>query len=657
MKTNTIAKQLYKKEKLQALIGASKLTDIEKLIQDLISTACDNLELNINVKDIQIDQPENEKFGDYSANIALKLFANIKKNQQDKSQSLNYKSPLQLAESISKQLNTLIDAHSEIQKISAIAPGFINFSLSNSFLINELEKNLSIISNKVGDKLLKDDYFNQKKVMVEFTDPNPFKEFHIGHLYSNIVGESLSRLFNAVGATVKRVCYQGDVGMHVSKSVWGMISKMAQENTSLDKLSKLPLDQRIKFLGQSYAYGATKYKDDEAAQKEMKDINYLIYLSGQEYLQKTINWEPQVDYKQHVKDAKFDYQTIKTIYETGREWSLEYFETIYKKLGTKFDDYFFESLVGEIGAKIVYENLKKGIFVKSQGATIFPGKKHGLHDRVFINSFGLPTYEAKDLGLAVEKNNRWKYDISIPVTGSEIDDYFKVIMKALKQTKPELEAKNVHISHGMVRLPSGKMSSRTGKILTGVWLINEAKHLIEKIVHKSHPDWSKNKQSETSEIIGLAAIKYALLNSSLGKDIAFDFKQSLNFQGSSGPYLLYTYARCNSVLKKAKEAGINVDNKLSKDDLSVGTQEQDVLKKSYQFVNAINKSIKNLSPHHLCNYLYKLAQAYNLFYNKCPIVKCESKNQQQLRMQITKSTSLILKHGLYLLGIKVVEEM
>ncbi len=320
-----------------------------------------------------VEHPENIAWGDYSTNAGI-----ITSKPQE----------------ICAQLKTDKTLAKIASKIEIAGAGFINISIKNDALITQTNKLL-----KGGKTPLRQGFGGARKIMVEFTDPNPFKEFHIGHLFSNIVGESLARLFASQGAELKRACYQGDVGMHVAKAVWGMMKKNWQ--SIVDK----PLADRIKFMGQAYALGATAYEDQsadgEAAKKEMEDLNKKIYALD---------------------------ESIRELYQTGRGWSLEYFEMLYQRLGTKFDYYFFERDVGGIGLKLVKEYLKKGIFVKSQGAVIFPGSKYGLHDRVFINKLGLPTYEAKDLGLALAKFEKYPYDQSVIVTSNEINEYFKVVL-------------------------------------------------------------------------------------------------------------------------------------------------------------------------------------------------------------------------------------
>lgn len=543
------------------------------------------------LEDITIDSPEIEDHGDYSTNIAL--VASKKEN----------KNPRDLANEIVEKLKADKDLKDIVEKIDVAGPGFINFYLSKKYLI----KNLSEIGEGYG--IIKQE--SPRKIIIEFTDPNPFKEFHIGHLYSNSVGESICRILEAAGNEVKRANYQGDVGLHVAKSIWGMLEKFKEENTSLDELSDKSLQERIKFMGQAYALGATSYKEGHT-EKEINDLNKKIF---------------ELD------------SSIKNIYMTGRKWSLEYFETIYKRLGTKFDFYYFESEIGKVGLGIVKEFLKKGVFEESKGAVVFPGEKYGLHTRVFINSMGLPTYEAKELGLAPMKYKDFKYDQSIIITGNEIDEYFKVLIEAIKKTNPDLGNKTMHLSHGMVRLPEGKMSSRTGKILTGEWLLDEAK---KSILEKHKMD------SETAEKVAVAAVKYALLKSSVGQDIIFNFEESISIEGNSGPYIQYTIARANSIASKKRLGNkIEVSNKLNHEELLL-------LKQLSKYPDIVEKAAKNYSPSTVSTYIHMLAQCFNTFYNLHKVVGSDN---EDIRLLITKSTATVLKSGLDLLGIKSPEKM
>ena len=586
----------------------------------------------IGIKDLNIDyiveHPANSDFGDYSTNIALTLTKQLKKN------------PMLIAEEIKNNFPKT----ELIKKIEVIKPGFINFWIADVQLIKQLYKTAK---DDFGFELT----YKDKKVMVEYTDPNPFKEFHIGHLYSNSVGESIARIYGAIGGNVKRADYFGDVGMHVAKSVWGLIEKMKNEKVSIADLEKKLLPERIKYLGQAYALGVKNYENDKKISEEIKDVNYLVYLCGQEYLKDNYHWTPQVDYQQYLRpEFMGQYKTVKEVYYSGKKWSLDYFEEIYKRLGTKFDYYYPESIVGEFGLKIVKENLKKGHFELSDKAVVFPGEKYGLHTRVFINSLGLPTYEAKELGLAFKKFEDFKYDKSIIVVGNEIKEYFKVLHKALLITSPELGKKTTNICTGMVRLPEGKMSSRTGNVITVAWMFDEIKNKLKEIM-KSNDKIVKKELSEVEEIITVAAIKYSLLKNGIGQDIVFDLKESLTLEGNSGPYLLYTYTRCQSVLKKAK-----FNNEVMEQWSNLNNDELNVLRLINKFPEIVHQAAVQLAPNLIANYLYDLAQKYNYFYQKNKILESEEETKK-FRLMLTQAVGKVIKEGLYLLGIKTVERM
>lgn len=626
--------------------------------------------LNIPAELIQntviVERPAEQSHGHFASPLSLSLFGKLSQADSELLTQLSCRSPRDLATQIAKILeeNTEVFKHVEVA-----GPGFINMTLTDNFLLMALSPTLE------GDVLTVPQPNAGEETLVEFTDPNPFKELHIGHLYSNIIGEAISRTLETQGATVHRVCYQGDVGMHVAKSVWGM-KKLLQNDfpektpaEALELMETKTLTERVNFLGRAYATGATAYKDDPSAAEEIKDINYLTFLSGQENLVEQTGWEPQVDYKQYVAQTAQNYLEIKKLYTYGRTWSLAYFDTMYSRIGMKFEDFFFESTVGEYGVKIVKEFLEKGVFEESQGAVIFPGEKYGLHNRVFINSLGLPTYEAKELGLAPEKYRRFKYDRSLIITGNEIDEYFKVLLKALEITNPDLRAKTIHMSHGMVRLPEGKMSSRTGKILTAEWLMDEARTRIRKVLADTRQSLTTDEINEISEVVGLSAIKFAFLKQSIGKDIAFDFDESLAFTGNSGPYLLYSLVRAKSVLAKASEAGISVKNrysaeyidtvssKLLQSKVEFTTSERDLLLNILMYLDILSQTAREYAPHHLANYLFVISQSFNVFYAESKIVNKEQPEITELRIALTQAVVRVLSHGLQTLGIKTVEKM
>lgn len=620
-------------------------------MQTLLHRALQQSLVDLGLSDYQpkftLTFPQDLSHGDLTTNLAMVLFASLSADHKK-----THKSPRELASKIVGELEASQDLANFLSSISVAGPGFINFGFSKTFLwqqLTELDQPLS------DQELAASDWFNQQ-VLVEFTDPNPFKELHIGHLFSNIVGESIARLLEKVGARVKRICYQGDVGMHVAKSVWGMQKKLASDSLTLADLAQKSLSERVKFLGQAYALGATAYEEDPSANQEIKEVNFLTYRAAQQRLIDEQGWQPQVDYASLLGDSKLPAKEISELYTQGRAWSLEYFETIYERLGTKFEDYFFESETGEYGMAVVKEHLAKGVFEKSQGAVIFPGSKHGLHDRVFINSLGLPTYETKELGLAPEKARRHSHDRSLIITANEIIEYFKVLLSAMSQTHPDLAAKTTHLTHGMVNLPEGKMSSRTGKILTAEWLLDEAgRKALDQLV-ELRPDWTDSERELAANQIGLGAVKYALLKSSIGSDIAFSFEESLSFTGHSGPYLQYSLVRCKSLLAKADLKEL-ATNKPALESLDLDQATSDLWRFLIRYQQVVASAAHDFAPHTLANYLYELATKFSLFYDGSPILKEPNQDLKILKLSLVQQVAATLEDGLTLLGIPTPDRM
>jgi len=486
----------------------------------------------------------------------------------------------------------------EISEIKVVG-NFINFYLSKEFFANSIEE-----INKGKEKYGQSNLYNGQKIIIDHTQPNPFKEFHIGHLMNNAIGESISRILKACGAAVVDVGYHGDVGLHVAKAVWG---KMHMPDLSW---------------GEAYVYGAQNYEDNK---EEITAIN--------------------------IKISKKSDKEINKLYEKGRKSSLIFFESVYKQLDSRFEHHFYESEAGDVGKKIVLENVPK-IFEKSEGAIIFRGEnyKPKTHTRVFINSDGIPIYEAKEIGLAKLKKEKYKYDKSITVTANEQNSFFDVIEVAIGEVFPELKGKLKHLSHGILRLPSGKMSSRTGGIITAETLINQVKErIIEKLTDR---EYNNSQKSEIAETVAIGAIKYSILRQAIGGDIIFDFDKSISFEGDSGPYLQYTAVRANSVLEKAGSQGVTL-----KTFPKVTPWETTELERYlYKFPEVVERAGREYSPHYIVTYLTELASVFNGFYAKEKIIDERDPNSPY-KIALTSATTYILKSGLHLIGIKVPEKM
>ena len=336
------------------------------------------------------------------------------------------------------------------------------------------------------------------------------------------------------------------------------------------------------------------------------------------------------------------------LYKKTRGWSLDYFDSIYKRVGTKFDRLYFESEVADEGYKLSKSALQKGVLKESKGAVIFPGFKYGLHDRVFITSRDVLTYEGKDMGLAKLQFKEYNPDSLIHLVGPEQSDYFKVVFKALEMILPDTKGKEKHLSYGWVRLKEGKMSSRTGNVVLGNRLLDEAKNMIVK---------KYNSDSDTAEKVALAAVKYSFLKNSLNQEIAFDIHESISLEGNSGPYLQYTHARTESVLDKSGRNDLNSNGKFIRNNgIQLSKEELSLLRQLLYYPEILKTSAATYSPNLICNYLYDLASKFNTFYNKHKILD-ENPDTQLMRLKLTYASNQLIKSGLRLLGIQSPEKM
>lgn len=561
-------------------------SEIEILVQAALR------ELGIQSINFVVEHPGDTAHGDYATNVAMVAAKQSGKN------------PRTLAE----EIVSYITEHKPvtIEKVEIAGPGFINFFLVRDFFTKKIAEAL-----QKGDEWGRNNAWEGKRVLVEYTDPNPFKEFHVGHLFTNAVGESIARLFMMSGADTKRVNYQGDVGLHVAHALWGMreLGITAESDFS------------ARDLGRAYALGATAYKnEDPRAVLEIRDINKKVYERTDEELNQ--------------------------LYDKGREVSLTYFESIYEIIGTNFDEYFFESEAGPRGKELVAGH--SDIFVESDGARVFKGEEYGLHTRVFQNKEGLPTYEAKELALAKMKEERLgAYDHSVISTANEITEYFKVLLKAMSFIYPELAEKTEHIGHGMVRLTTGKMSSRTGDVISAIDFIDE---VADTAAAKMDEGGKVAPSEELARDIAIAAIKYATLRGSILQDSIFDKEQALSFEGDSGPYLQYTNARIHSVLQKAEKVGVTASLE------RVPETPYEVEKIVYQFPEVIETALMERAPHKVAGYLTELAGAFNTFYNDEKIAD-PSDEYAPYKATVAKAVGQTLQNGLWVLGIKSPDRM
>lgn len=541
---------------------------------------------NTDVK-VELTRPD-AQFGDYATNVALQLAGRVKRN------------PREVAEELAGKLREALG--DQVREVSVAGPGFINIALSDS----------AITAQALQAPVSKPNTYQDQVIVTEYSDPNPFKVLHAGHIYTSVVGYAISNLLEAAGGQVHRVNFGGDVGLHVGKTMWAIIKELGGENP--DKLSEVPEDGRSEWMAKCYVAGTSAYEDDETAKAEIIDLNKRVYQL----------------FADNDHDSPFAH-----IYWTCRQWSYDYFNAFYDRIGTPFEKYYPESETAPTGLQTVREQLERGVYKQSDGAVVFEGEPYGLHTRVFINSNGLPTYEAKDVGLSIRKWEDYHYDKSVIITGNDITEYMKVVLKSIEQFAPELAQRTVHLTHGNVKLSGGvKMSSRKGNFLRAVDVLDAASEANKKITGRE------------DERAVLGAVKYAFLKQRIGPDIIFEPEESVSLEGNSGPYLQYAHARARSILAKAEGAERQIAD--------LDDAERNLARKIGEYPEVLQKAVSELLPHHICTYLYELAQEFNRFYEKSKVI---GDPRQATRLKSVELYADTLKDGLTILGITAPDHM
>ncbi len=552
-------------------------------MQDTIRSALSDAvrTLGAQTVDVPLEYPSLLSHGDYASGVALQLGKVLGVSTHE----------------CAKRIVETMGSIDGVAEVHVAGPGFINFLLAPQALNADIE--VASTTDMWGASGI----LGGKKIMVEYTDPNPFKEFHIGHLVPNALGESVSRLFEFSGAKVHRANWQGDVGVHVAKSLYILLKKGISDPIIAD-------------LSAAYPEGSRLYEEDKEAKLEIDALNKKIYEKS----------DPRVN----------------DLYEKGKAVSLESFERVYKLLGTKFDHYFFESEGGPIGIEIVRK--RPDVFEESDGAVVFRGERYGLHTRVFINSQGLPTYEAKEIGLAVLKSRAWDFDLTLTITGNEQAEYFKVVMKAMELALPELKGKLAVQTNGMLRFAEGKMSSRLGNIIRGEDLIADLAQAAEKRASESRAEDA----SELAQSVAVGAIKYQILKQASGKDIIFDRDRALSLEGDSGPYLQYAHARAHQVVEKAGVSGVAAR-------VDMNAEPNEVARLLHRFPAIVECATGEREPHILTNYLIAFASAFNSWYAAEQILDGTEKASH--KVALADAVRRTLKNGLWILAIPSPEKM
>lgn len=523
-----------------------------------------------------LTRPE-PKFGDLATNVALQLAKQVGKN------------PCEIAEAIAEKLRESGD----FAEVSVAGPGFINVRLSDEALLQLVTSEPDAI--RAG-----------QTVVIETNNPNPFKPMHIGHAYNAILADTMANLLAESGADVKRVSYHGDIGAHVGKSMWALLKYC---DGDVAKLEAIAPEERNAFMGKMYAEGARAAKEDDAALVEIDE------LAKQSFTR---------------EDPLYA-----AIYDTVFDWSFQQIDATVRRLGNKpIEHRYLESQADTRGVETVKANVPN-VFTESDGALIFEGSKHGSFDNVFVGANGRGLYGARDIGLIQLKAEDYP-DMSecIVVTGGEQGAYFRGVIAAAELALPELRGKLKNYPTGLVKLSTGKMSSRTGDVVTIGWLFDEFGKAI--VARGGVAD---------DEIIA-GALRYQFLKVKTGNDVIFDINEAVSLTGNTGSYLQYAHARARSILAKSTSEIVPLDALRDEDYL--------LARKLSEYHEVIDAATGELAPHHICNYLFELAQEFNRYYEKNRVIGDE---REAHRLGLVARYADTLKSGLAVLGIVAPEKM
>ena len=525
------------------------------------------------------------------------------------------KAPRAVAEAIAEALRARIAADSSlpVASVELAGPGFINLTLGRSVLAAETVK-----AAEAGDSWGSFDELAGKRVLCEYSCPNPFKPLHVAHLMANSIGEALSRLYENAGAEVIRVTYGGDIGLHVAKAIWGM--EQASAGAPKDGV---PLSDRVRFVGAAYAAGAAAYDEKPEAKTVIDDLNARIFASKMSAEEKS--W-----------------------YDRGRAWSIEHFNDVYAAIGSHFDAEVWEREIEKRGKETVLANVGT-VFEESEGAIVFRGERVGLHTRVFITAKGLPTYEAKDIGWALEKEDRWHPDLAVLETGAEQTQYFQVVQAALAEIAPAIPPKTLHVTHGLMRLADGKISSRKGNTMIALDLLEAAREKVREVL--AEREVPVENAAAVANAVAVAAIKYQILKQSPGKDIVFDLDAATALDGDSGPYLQYAAVRASTLVKKAEEAGVVASTMPP-----VGEFASDLEMAIARLPEILRRAYRERAPQLVATHLVSLAAAFNRWYDTARVVGEEPKTAGW-RLTVATAAQNAVSSGLATLGIAVPARM
>ncbi|WP_294722173.1 arginine--tRNA ligase [Prevotella sp.] len=527
-----------------------------------------------------------------------------------------------------------------------VVKGFLNLVIAPAAwigMLNDINKD-----EKYGETAATED---SPLVMIEYSSPNTNKPLHLGHVRNNLLGWSLAQIMAANGNKVVKTNIVNDRGIHICKSMlaWQKWGNGVTPETSGLKGDHLIGDFYVAFdkhyreeVKELKAKFVAEGMDEEAAEKKAKDEAPLI----KEAHEMLVKWE------QGDKD-------VRALWEKMNSWVYAGFDETYKNLGVGFDKIYYESQTYLKGKAKVEEGLEKGLFERHEDNSVWADlTNEGLDQKLLLRSDGTSVYMTQDIGTAEMRFKDYPIDKMIYVVGNEQNYHFQVLSILLDRLGFKWGKELVHFSYGMVELPNGKMKSREGTVVDAddliATMVADAKKTSEEL--GKFNDMTEEERNEIARIVGMGALKYFILKVDARKNMLFNPEESIDFNGNTGPFIQYTYARIRSILRKAAEQGLEAPEALA-DDMPLNQKEMELIQKMDEFGAAVRQAGKDYSPSGIANYCYELTKDFNQFYHDYSILNADGENEKLVRLMIAKNVAKTIKNGMALLGIEVPERM